>query len=294
MKALILGVRGQTGSYLAEQLADAGHDVYGMIRLGKPVDPRIRVVAGDMLSPTSLRAVLRQVRPDHIYNLAAVTAPGGAWGQPQPPGLADTTGVAVVHLLEAARTVVPEARIVHASSSAIFDPHRYGPYGAAKRFAHDCAVGYREGWGMHVSNAVLWSHSSPRQDPRFLARRICAAAVDVAVGGVDRLVLSNGDNARDWGYAGDYAAAIAAVGMAPAGDYQVATGTIHTVWDLAVSAIRAAGLGDDLVGDDRTGAVELAETPAADTGLWQVPGWKPTMSFDDWVRLIVHADMDAR
>lgn len=294
MRALIVGVRGQTGSYLAEHLLNDGHDVYGMIRLGRSVDPQIRAVIGDLLSPGSLAQVLRKVRPDHIYNLAAVTAPGGAWGQPQPVGLADTTGFAVAHLLEAARTIVPEARIVHASSSAIFDPHRYGLYGVAKRFAHDTAVGYREGWGMHVSNAVLWSHSSPRQDRRFLARRICAAAVDVAVGGADRLVLSNGDNARDWGYAGDYAAAIAAAGMAPAGDYRIATGMIHTVRDLAESAIRAAGLGETLVYDDHSGSAEPAEMPAADTDLWDVPGWKPTVPFDDWVRFVVHADMDAR
>jgi len=139
MRALILGVLGQDGSYLAEQLAAEGHVVWGMSR--RRAKTTVPTVTGDLMDQDSLERAIAQVRPDVVFNLAAVTSPGGGWGAPQPPLLADVTGVGVLRLLDAMLKCAPDARLVHASSSAIYDHPRYGVYGAAKRFAHDAVVG---------------------------------------------------------------------------------------------------------------------------------------------------------
>lgn len=284
MKALITGVTGQTGSYLAEQLLDNGVEVFGVVRSARPAPDGVIRVSADLLDQASLEAVLRLVRPDEVYNLAAVTAPGGAWGTPQPPLLADVTALGPLRLLDAVLAVCPDARVVHASSSAIFDPHRYGLYGAAKKFAHDVAVGYRS--RLHVSNAVLYSHTSPRQDPRFLAPTIAAAATRASRGERVRLVLTDVKGERDWGYAPDVARALPYIAAAEPGDYTVARGETHAVWELVEAALDVHGLDWDAVVDVRQGPVAPAETPA-DTGPLRALGWEPAGSFRDMVRAMV-------
>lgn len=287
MKALILGVTGQDGSYLAEQLLAEGHDVWGLVRRPTAVAPGVRAVVGDLLDQPSLEAALRAARPDEVYNLAAVTAPGGAWGTTQPPLLADVTALGVVRLLDAVLRVRPDARVVHTSSSAIYDPHRYGLYGISKRFAHDAVVGYRA--RLHVSNAVLYSHTSPRQDRRFLAPTICATLARIRAGSTERLHLTDILGRRDWGYAPDYARALPLVARHPTpADYVVATGRTRTVRDLVDVALTATGLTwDDAVTVDQ-GPVAPAEA-RADAGPLRALGWKPETRFTEMVRLMVEA-----
>jgi GDPmannose 4,6-dehydratase len=284
VKALITGVTGQTGSYLAEQLLAAGHEVFGVVRSARPAPDGVIRIAADLLDQASLEAVLRLVRPDVVYNLAAVTAPGGAWGTPQPPLLADVTALGPLRLLDAIVKVCPDARVVHASSSAVFDPHRYGLYGVAKKFAHDVVVGYRD--RLRVSNAVLYSHTSPRQDPRFLAPTIAATVARAGRGEPVRLTLTDVKGERDWGWAPDVARALPYIAAAEPGDYTVARGETHAVWELVEAALDVYGLDWDAVVDVRQGPVAPAETPA-DTGPLRALGWEPETSFRDMVRAMV-------
>lgn len=287
MKALILGVSGQDGSYLAERLLADGHDVWGLVRRPTAVTPGVRTVVGDLLDQPSLEAALRAARPDEVYNLAAVTAPGGAWGTPQPPLLADVTALGVTRLLDAVLRVRPDARVVHASSSAIYDPHRYGLYGISKQFAHQAVIGYRA--RLHVSNAVLYSHTSPRQDPRFLAPTICSTLARIRDGSPERLHLTDILGRRDWGYAPDYARALPLMARHDQpGDYVVATGRTKTVRDFVDVALTAAELAWDDVVDIDQGAVAPTEA-RADTGPLRALGWRPETRFADMVRLMVEA-----
>lgn len=281
MKVLVTGVSGQDGSYLAEQLLAEGHDVTGLVR--RRFDTTLKLRVGDLLDQTSLEAALTAVQPDVVYNLAAVTAPGQGWGTAQPPFLADVTGVGVVRLLDAMVHCAPNARLVHASSSAVFDPNRYGLYGIAKQFAHDAVVGYRS--HLWASNAILYSHSSPRQDPRFLVRRICSTAARIACGSAERLVLGDVDSRRDWGYAPDYMRAFQVIArQSEPGDWTIATGVPHTVRDLVESALKFVGLSwDDAVTIDpalpRVPDELLPTGPSA-----QDLGWSPSTTLDDMIR----------
>ncbi len=272
MKALILGILGQDGSYLAEQLATAGHLVCGMTRRPS-TSPTL--IQGDLLDQGSLENALLWSQPDVVFNLAAVTAPGGAWGTVQPPLLADVTGMGVVRLLDAMVAVAPHARLVHASSSAIYDPHRYGLYGAAKVFAHQAVQGYRA--RLHCSNAILFSHTSPRQDGRFLAPRICSTLKRIKAGSDEKLVLGDVESCRDWGYAPDYMARLIDMADSKPGDYVVATGIQHSVRDLVESALEQLGLEwDDAVRIDPR-APHVEDEQFADGG-----SPMPT-SFDDMI-----------
>lgn len=279
MRALILGVLGQDGSYLAEQLLADGHEVHGAIRrYGHDVRSPAQLRWADLLDQGSLDQILVDVEPDVVFNLAAVTSPGAGWGTPQPPLLADVTGVGVLRLLDAMVAYAPEATLVHASTSAIYDLPRYGPYGAAKQFAHEAVVGYRQ--VLRCSNAVLFSHTSPRQDPRFLARRICTT---LARG--ERLKLTDVESRRDWGYAPDYMRAFRAIADLEPGDYQIRTGETHSVRELVDVALNALGLSWDVVdhgGEQIPDEVSPGTHPV-------VPGWKPETSFENWVRELCHA-----
>lgn len=273
MRALILGASGQDGPYLAEELSAAGHEVVAPAR-------HLRLRLADLLGAS---------RPDVVFNLAAVTAPGGAWGTDQPPGLPDVTALGVVQLMDAMRGTVPRARLVHASSSAVYDPHRYGLYGISKRFAHDAVVGYRNGYGMHASNAVLYSHTSPRQDGRFLAPKIArqVAAISSGMQGPDEpLVLTDLLGRRDWGYAPDHMRALLLIAeQDEPGDYDVATGSTHSVREFVDIALDAAGLTWAAV-QVIPGNPAPPERPA-DVGPLRALGWQPLTPFEDMVRLMV-------
>lgn len=281
MRTLITGVLGQDGSYLAEQLAAEGHEVWGATRRPNAASPAT-LVGADLLDQDSLERALGKARPDVVFNCAAVTSPGGAWGTPQPALLADVTAVGVLHLLDAVVKVCPGARVVHASSSAVYDPQRYGVYGIAKQFAHEAVVGYRH--RIHASNAVLFSHTSPRQDPRFLARRICTT---IATGG--KLVLGDVDSRRDWGFAPDYMRALPLIAaQGSPGDWVIATGATHSVRDLTETALKLCDRSwDDVVTIDHSLPripdevhPDSAERRLATT---RALGWKPETPFEDMV-----------
>ncbi len=276
MRALILGVTGQDGSYLAEHLVGLGHEVFGMVRRPRAVVvDGVRPLMGDLLDLDSLKAVLAQARPDVVYNLAAVTAPGAGWGAVQPPLLTEVTGNGVLRLLDALDVMAPEARLVHASSSAVFDLARYGPYGVAKQLAHEAVVGYRG--RLHACNAVLYSHTSPRQDPRFLAPTIVRT---VASGRTLRLGDVNAR--RDWGYAPDYVKALVAIARQDQpGDWTVATGTQHSVWELVEAAMSCAGRDwwQDIEVDPDAPRVADEIPPH----LPCPPGWEPETGFVEMV-----------
>lgn len=275
MKALILGIAGQDGSYLAEQLTAAGHLVCGMTRRPS-TSPTL--IQGDLLDQSSLENALLWSRPDVVFNLAAVTAPGGAWGTVQPPLLADVTGMGVVRLLDAMVAVAPHARLVHASSSAIYNPGRYGLYGTAKLFAHHAVAGYRA--RLATSNAILFSHTSPRQDGRFLAPRICSTLKRIKAGSDEKLILGDVLSRRDWGYAPDYMARLIRMADEEPGDHEVATGIQHSVRDLVETALKHLGLvWDDVV------RIDPAAPRVPDE--WRVGGRLMPTSFDDMIGLMV-------
>lgn len=285
MRALILGIAGQDGSYLAEQLLEAGHDVHGMTRRPAVRAARVCLHRGDLLDQESLERVLRAARPDVVYNLAAVTSPGGQWGTPQPPLLAEVTGVGVVHLLEAMCRAASEAHLVHASSSAIFEPARYGLYGAAKVLAHQAVVGYRS--VLRCSNAILYSHTSPRQDSRFLIRRICSTIARAAAGdSSERLVLGDVGAFRDWGWAPDYMQAVALIGQQDKPqDWVVRSGYSRSVRDVVRRALRLTGLSwDQVVTVDPTAPYVPDEQPP-DPAVLSVAelGWIPKTPFPDMI-----------
>jgi GDPmannose 4,6-dehydratase len=291
VRALIVGAAGQDGSYLAEHLIASGHEVFGLTHRSR-ADTGNQVVGveyltGDLRAAASLRWVLLEVRPDEIYDLAGVTSPGGAWGSANPVGLVDVNVNGLVHLLDVAADVVPQARIVHASSSAIYDPHRYGLYGVSKRAAHDIAIGYRRGRGLHVSNAVLYSHTSPRQDPRFLAPTICRKLRDIRDGGTEKLVLTDTLGRRDWGRAADYVQALPLIAHHDTpGDYDVATGRPRSVGEFTDVALAALGLSWRQAVDVVQGIPAPAER-SADTAPLRELGWKPATTFEEMVREMV-------
>lgn len=291
MRCLITGVTGQDGSYLADQLFLEGHEVFGLVRRSRAVAPGVRLLPGDLLDQASLEDALRVARPDEVYNLAAVTAPGAGWGAAQPPLLADVTALGVLRLLDAVARVAPDARVVHASSSAVYDPQRYGPYGVSKLFAHEAVVGYRG--RLHCSNAVLFSHTSPRQDPRFLARRIAARVAELAAGAPGRLVLGDVGSLRDWGHAAEYMRALPLIARhGRPGDHVVATGLRHSVRQLVEAALAAAGLSWDVVQVDPDAPRVPDEVPANaqdHPSAARELGWKPKIGIDDLMRELVEA-----
>lgn len=282
MRALIFGVAGQDGSYLAEHLLAGGHTVFGATRRAALAIPGVRYVRADLRDQWSLERALLETEPDEVYNLAAVTAPGGRWGSPEPADLADVTAVGVQRLLAAVLAAAPAARVVHASSSAIHDPHRYGLYGVAKRFAHDVVVGYRG--RLHVSNAVLYSHTSPRQDPRFVAPTIARTIRALPAG--PRFVLTEVGESRDWGWAPDFVRALPLIVRADPGDYEVATGDTHTVGEFVQAAIDVAGVPWDEAVDVQPRTVAPAERAANLTAVTAL-GWKPEVTFTGMVEKMV-------
>lgn len=314
MRALITGATGQDGSYLAEQLAADGHEVWGLIHGQRNprrawievLVPGIRLVDGDLLDTSSLMAALEDSQPDVVYNLGALTFVGMSWRQPA--AMTSVTGLGVLRLLEAVRSVNPGIRVVQASTSEMFGsspaPQREdtpfrprSPYGVAKLFAHHTAVNYRESYGMHISTAIMFNHESPRRGEEFVTRKVTAAAARIAAGRQQGLWLGNLDARRDWGWAPDYVAALPLMAARDEpDDFVLATGRSHSVWDLCRQAFAEVGLdAAAFVRTDpalhRPADVEHLEGDASKAR--RVLGWAPTLGFGDIVRELVRADIAA-
>src|SRR6202047_819714 len=260
-KALVTGITGQDGSYLAELLLEKGYEVHGMVRRASTekfdriehIRDRITLHQGDLLDQRSLVDTLRASQPDEIYNLAAMSFVAVSWVQPTLT--AEFSGVGVTRILEAVREVCPQARFYQASSSEMFGKvreapqteltpfHPRSPYGVAKVFGHNITVNYREAYGLHASSGILFNHESPRRGLEFVTRKVTNGVARIAHKLDDKLALGNLDAQRDWGYAADYVRAMWLMLQQDApDDYVVSTGETHEVRELCRLAFEAAGL----------------------------------------------------
>ncbi|MFT4028595.1 MAG: GDP-mannose 4,6-dehydratase [Protaetiibacter sp.] len=313
--ALITGITGQDGSYLAEALLARGWQLHALVRPGthpvdeQPVGAGIVVHEGDLSDPASIRAAVAAAEPDVIFNLAGISSVARSWNEPVETSL--VTGTAVAAVLDAAQRRQDASghpvRVVQASSAEIFgDPATVpqdestaiapiSPYGAAKAYAHLLVGAYRRR-GMHASAAILYNHESPRRPPAFVTRKITQTVARIARGQAGELVLGSLDARRDWGWAPDYVEAL--IRMAEQdepGDYVVATGESHSVGDFVAAAFAAAGIDDwqDLVRSDPAfiRPVESAELVGDATRAREVLGWAPTRTFPGVVAAMVEHDL---
>lgn len=259
--ALITGITGQDGMYLAEHLVALGYRVVGLVRgqnnpkqaVVANLIPALEFVQGDLTDLSSLIAALEEVRPDEVYNLGAISFVALSWKQPELTG--DVTGLGVTRMLEAIRRVVPRARFYQASSSEMFGKvrevpqseltpfHPRSPYGVAKVYGHHVTVNYRESYGMHACSGICFNHESPRRGTEFVTRKISLGAARIASGLQHELELGNLDSWRDWGFAGDYVRAMhAMLQQDEPEDFVIATGETHSVREVCELAFAAAGL----------------------------------------------------
>ncbi len=312
-RALITGVTGQDGSYLAEFLLQHGYEVIGMVRRSSTVNferiahiqDEITLVAGDLLDEISLIAVLRDHRPTEVYNLAAQSFVQTSWSQPVLTG--ETTALGVTRLLDAIRTVDPEIRFYQASSSEMFGkvqevPQREAtplyprsPYGVAKVYGHWITVNYRESYGLHASSGILFNHESPRRGLEFVTRKVTHGVARIACGLDDKLPLGNLDAQRDWGYAADYVRAMwLMLQQDEPADYVVATGETHPVRELCQLAFGAADLNweQHVVVDERFLRPAEVDLLVGDPSLAEhTLGWGRDVEFPELVQMMVEADL---
>jgi GDPmannose 4,6-dehydratase len=314
-RALITGITGQDGSYLAELLLDKGYEVHGMVRRASTekfdriehLRDRLTLHQGDLLDQRSLVDTLRAARPDEIYNLAAMSFVALSWVQPTLT--ADFTGVGVTRILEAMREACPEARFYQASSSEMFGKVREvpqneatplyprSPYGVAKVYGHFITINYRESYDLHATSGILFNHESPRRGLEFVTRKITWHAAAIKHGLRDKLALGNLDAQRDWGYAKDYVEAMwLMLQQEEAEDFVIATGHTHSVRECVEVAFDEAGLSDwqRYVEIDsqfvRPAEVDLliGDPSKARERL----GWEPRTSFEELIRLMTRADLE--
>ena len=313
MRALITGITGQDGSYLADLLLSKGYEVFGMVRRSstetferiKHIRDQITIVQADLLDQLSLITIIGEVKPDEIYNLAAQSFVPTSWSQPVLT--AEFNALGVTKILEAIRLVNKKIRFYQASSSEMFGKVREvpqkettpfyprSPYGVAKVYGHWITVNYRESYGIHASSGILFNHESPRRGLEFAPRKIANAVARIKLGLTDTLALGNLDAKRDWGYAGDYVRAMwLMLQQDQPGDYVIATGESHSVREFLQEAFAHVGMDwqkyvtidprlirpaevDFLVGDASKAKATL--------------GWEPECDFGSLVRMMVDADL---
>ena len=318
--ALITGITGQDGLYLAELLLSKGYDVHGLIRgqnnpkldLVQRLLPDVRLHTGDLTDMASLIRALRDSNPDEVYNLGAVSFVAYSWENAALT--TDVTAKGVLNMLEAVRLHAGDdptrIRFYQASSSEMFGkvqdvPQREStllwprsPYGVAKVFGHYMTINYRESYGMHASSGILFNHESPRRGPEFVTRKISEAVARIKLGLQDHIVLGNLDAERDWGFAGDYVEAMWLMLQQPTGDdYVIATGETHSIRDFLDAAFGHIGI-DDWSGyvrqDERfMRPAEVDQLIGDASKAHDVLGWKPKVSFEELVAMMVDADLQA-
>ena len=312
--ALITGITGQDGSYLAEFLLEKGYRVVGMTRRSSTdsmeriehIADRIELLQGDLLDQASIVAALKAVKPDEVYNLAAMSFVPTSWNQPVLT--AEFTGLGVTRMLEAIRQVEQPVKFYQASSSEMFGKvrevpqteltpfHPRSPYGVAKAYGHFLTVNYRESYGMFAVSGILFNHESPRRGLEFVTRKVTDSAARISLGLSKEIRMGNLDARRDWGFAGDYVRAMWSMLQQPeASDYVIATGIDHSVREVCQIAFERVGLDyekhvvvdpqlyrpaevDQLLGDPSKARREL--------------GWEPTVGFEELIRMMVDSDVD--
>jgi len=336
-KALITGITGQDGSYLAELLLDKGYEVHGVVRRASSfnrqridhlrarenIGDRFSLHYGDLGDAESLTTILSSVGPDEVYNLAAQSHVAISFEMPTYTG--DVTGLGTIRLLEAVRREAPDARYYQASTSELFGKvfevpqrestpfHPRSPYGVAKLFSFWATVNFREAYGLHASNGILFNHESPRRGENFVTRKITRAVAEIVTGRRESVALGNLNARRDWGFAGDFVEAMwMMLQIDEPTDYVVGTGEDHSVREFCVFAFREAGVelewdgeGIDEVGRDRaSGVVRIKINPkhfrpaeveallADPTRVKTELGWEPRVSFPELVQMMVRHDLD--
>ena len=312
--ALITGMTGQDGSYLAEFLLAKGYRVVGMVRRSSTVNferiahlqDQIEFVNADLLDQVSLINALEEHQPDEVYNLAAQSFVQTSFGQPVLTG--ETTAIGVTRLLDAMRLIKPDARFYQASSSEMFGKvlevpqteatpfYPRSPYGAAKVYGHWITVNYRESYGLHASSGILFNHESPRRGLEFVTRKISHGVAQIKLGMADELRLGNLDAQRDWGFAGDYVEAMwMMLQQETPDDYVICTGETHTVREFVELAFARADLDWEkhVVIDERFFRPAEVDLLVGDCKKAKATfGWEPRTSFPDLVNIMVDADMD--
>jgi GDPmannose 4,6-dehydratase len=312
-KALITGITGQDGSYLAELLLEKGYEVHGLVRRSSSfntwridhVRDRLALHYGDLVDQNSLARTLQAIEPEEVYNLAAQSHVKVSFEMPE--YTTDVTGLGVLRLLDAVRDLGLPTRVYQAGSSEMYGLvqetpqteqtpfHPRSPYGISKVFGHWMAVNYREGYGLHVSNGILFNHESERRGENFVTRKITMGVAAIKQGKSKELRLGNLDAKRDWGYAKDYVEAMWLMLQQPKpDDYVVATGETHSVREFLEEAFACAGLAwEDFVKVDpkyfRPAEVDVLLGDS--TKARRVLGWKPKVGFKELVRLMVESDL---
>jgi GDPmannose 4,6-dehydratase len=312
-RALITGITGQDGSYLAELLLEKGYDVHGMVRRSSTerfdriehLRARLTLHQGDLLDQRSLVDTLRAARPDEIYNLAAMSFVAVSWIQPTLT--AEFSGVGVTRILEAVREVCPQARFYQASSSEMFGKVREipqteltpfyprSPYGVAKAYGHFITVNYRESYDLHATSGILFNHESPRRGLEFVTRKITWHAAAIKLGIATELRLGNLDAERDWGYAKDYVEAMwLMLQRDEPEDFVIATGVTHSVGECVRIAFDHAGLDVDrhVVTDSSLARpAEVDHLIGDHSKATKLLGWEPKTDFETLIRMMVDADL---
>jgi len=311
--ALITGITGQDGSYLAEFLLGKGYKVYGMqrrasttnfVRIAHLLD-KIVLLPGDLLDQNSLKWALEESEADEVYNLAAQSFVPTSWNQPLLTG--EITGLGVARMLEAIRAVNPAIRFYQASSSEMFGKvrevpqtertpfHPRSPYGVAKVYGHWITVNYRESYGMFACSGILFNHESPRRGLEFVTRKVSYGVARIKLGMARELRLGNLEAKRDWGFAGDYVEAMwRMLQQDGPGDYVVATGETHSVKELCEAAFSHVGLDwqEYVRVDERFKRPADVDVLVGDASkAHKVLGWRPKVSFEELIRMMVDADL---
>jgi len=314
-RALITGITGQDGSYLADLLLGEGYQVTGVVRRSSTenfarlehVRDQLTFLQADLLDQLSLIDVLERAQPDEIYNLAAMSFVPTSWQQPVLTAEFDAVGV--TRMLEAIRLVNPRIRFYQASSSEMFGKvrempqrettpfHPRSPYGVAKVYGHHITVNYRESYGLFACSGILFNHESPRRGREFVTRKISHGVARIALGQADHLSLGNLHAERDWGFAGDYVRAMWRMLQQPEpDDYVIATGVTHSVRDFAEAAFARAGLDWSVyVREDATlrRPAEVDQLVGDASHAARVLSWTPSLDFTGLVHLMVDADLAA-
>jgi len=313
-KALITGITGQDGSYLAELLLEKAYDVYGMVRRSslEPFDriqhilEKVHLVQGDLTDQSSLDEAIKQAQPDEVYNLASQSFVPTSWNQPVLTG--DVTGMGVTRVLEAVRKHKPDAKFYQATSSEIFGRvqevpqtektplYPRSPYGVAKAFGHWITVNYRESYGLFACSGICFNHDSPRRGKEFVTRKVTYGVARIACGLSRELRLGNLDACRDWGYSGDFVDAMWRMLQQPRpDDYVVATGKAHSIRELCEIAFSRVRLDwKEFVVVDQTlvrpAEVDLLVGDASKAK--RMLGWEPKVSLRELIEMMVDADIE--
>jgi GDPmannose 4,6-dehydratase len=312
-KALITGITGQDGSYLAEFLVEKDYRVYGMVRRSslqhferlQPILDRLELLEGDLSDQSSLDEAIKAIAPDEVYNLASQSFVPTSWNQPVLT--AEVTGTGVTRILEAIRKHKPNARFYQASTSEMFGKIRESPqnektpfyprspYGVAKAYAHWITVNYRESYNIYACSGICFNHESPRRGLEFVSRKITEGAVRIKLGLADQLKLGNLEAKRDWGFAGDYVKAMwLMLQQEEADDYVIATGETHSVRELVEIAFAYLGLPMEqhVIVDPsllRPAEVDLLIGDASKARMRL--GWEPAVPFRDMIHMMIDADL---